>query len=71
MEGFVRTNSTGSRHLRTVSRDSRVNSYSNKELVDVLIMYGHADIVTGTPLGGCTRNITRTGVFHITRHSQL
>ncbi|GFU81376.1 transposable element Tcb2 transposase [Trichonephila clavipes] len=27
-------------------------------------------IVTGTPLGSCTRNATRTGVFHITRSSQ-
>ncbi|GFT71424.1 hypothetical protein TNCV_970971 [Trichonephila clavipes] len=25
-------------------------------------------IVMGTPLGGCTKNVTQTGVFHITSH---
>ncbi|GFU16021.1 hypothetical protein TNCV_1299861 [Trichonephila clavipes] len=43
MEGFVNTISAGSRHLRYVSRVSRMNSYSNEELVDMLIMYGDAD----------------------------
>ncbi|GFW47274.1 hypothetical protein TNCV_57271 [Trichonephila clavipes] len=33
----------GSRHLGSISRSSRMNSYSYKELVDMLIVCGAAD----------------------------
>ncbi|GFV09569.1 hypothetical protein TNCV_3159661 [Trichonephila clavipes] len=51
------------RYLQSASRGSRMN----EELVDTLRVCGDA----GTPLGGCTRNYTRTGVFLITWPSQF
>ncbi|GFU50346.1 hypothetical protein TNCV_301741 [Trichonephila clavipes] len=42
-EGFENTNPDGSRRLQFVSRDSRMDSYSNEELVDMLIEFGTVD----------------------------
>ncbi|GFT70084.1 hypothetical protein TNCV_4690241 [Trichonephila clavipes] len=38
MEGFVKKDSDGSSNLRSISRGSRTNSYSNEELVDLMIV---------------------------------
>ncbi|GFX03570.1 hypothetical protein TNCV_4751551 [Trichonephila clavipes] len=43
MEGFVNTDPAGSRHLRSLFRGNRMNSYSNKELVGILIKHGAMD----------------------------
>ncbi|GFX33618.1 hypothetical protein TNCV_1932851 [Trichonephila clavipes] len=36
-------NPAGSRHLRSVSQDSRINLYLNEELLNMLIVYESAD----------------------------
>ncbi|GFW05769.1 hypothetical protein TNCV_4627781 [Trichonephila clavipes] len=59
MEDFVKKHPIGSRHLRFVSRGRRMNSYSNEELVDVLIMFGAA-YCNSPPLSCCSREVIRT-----------
>ncbi|GFW60387.1 hypothetical protein TNCV_3869201 [Trichonephila clavipes] len=43
MEIFVNTEPAGSCHLRSITVGNRMNSYSNEELVDMLIVYVAAD----------------------------
>ncbi|GFV76396.1 hypothetical protein TNCV_4546201 [Trichonephila clavipes] len=43
MEGFANTDPAGSRLLRSVSRDIRMKSYSNEELVYMLIVNKDVD----------------------------
>ncbi|GFW63242.1 hypothetical protein TNCV_3476581 [Trichonephila clavipes] len=66
----MNTDTAGNRPLRSVFLDSKINLYSNKELVD-MIMYGADDVWIMKelyPILCCTRNITRRGVSTLHDH---
>ncbi|GFV07986.1 hypothetical protein TNCV_4362661 [Trichonephila clavipes] len=49
---------------------SRIKIVFKRVNVDMPVVYGDT-VVTGTSLGSFTRNVSRTGVFHIMRLSQI
>ncbi|GFS60606.1 hypothetical protein TNCV_5073641 [Trichonephila clavipes] len=68
MEGFMETDFAGSHHLQSISQSTKMNSYSNEDTSRHVDSYADYN---GLPFVGCTRNVTPTGVFHITRPSQV